>query len=241
MYIKHVSYLSLIIGIILLPACGPRYHKRNLKVLTNKNSEYVSTKNGITARAHVLTPNQTKTLFDGRGAQLTKEPIKVVHLAFTNTTDIPLILLPDNIGLSLLSDKLIKELCYDKTVSYVGSYALKGLGVASVIAALTCAPLAFGVVPLGYYLAIAGGGISGAIVTSTPVVSYVQTSKKVVQSNNQMYSDITKKMLVESKLIASGTTQDCLLFVFDKLYRSKFAVTLVDQCSKDIQTFNIKL
>lgn len=241
MYIKHLSYIIVIVGLLVLPSCGPRYNKRSLKVLTNKNSEYVSTKNGITARAHVLTPNQTKTLFDGRGSKLATEPVKVVHLAFTNTTDIPLFLLPENIGLALLSDKLIKEICYDKTMSYVGNYALKGLGVASVIAAITCAPLAFGVIPLGYYLAIAGGGISGAIVTSTPVVSYLQSSKRVAACNNTMYEDITRKMLVGSTVISSGTTQDCLLFVFDKLYRSKFAVTLVDQYSKDIQTFNIKL
>ncbi|MFZ5953753.1 MAG: hypothetical protein ACOYT8_01490 [Candidatus Dependentiae bacterium] len=239
----HLWYSRIYILLCLIPlaGCGPRYKRTQLAPLSNKNAEYVSTKSNVTVRAVKLPKSAIKNLFDGRGVKITRYPISVIQLSLSNYHNIPLFLTTQQVGLVLLSDKSIKDICFDSKSGYILKDCFKGLGIATMVTAMSCAPLAFGVIPIGYYCALAGGCVAAGTVVATPLVSFFQTKKNVCLSNQLLNADINQTLLFDSFMIPSCQTRQCLLFVLQKDYKPKFAITLTDQHNKEIQTFTIKL
>lgn len=230
-----------IMVLITITGCGPRIKQSSLIKLSNKNAEYVSTKNNVTIRAKKLPKPAIKNLFGVTGTKIAAHPIEVVHLCIGNYLDYPVCLTSDQVGVKLLADTYIKSLCYEDLTRYLVKDFFTGIGIAAALAVCSCGPLLVGVVPAGVYCAIAGGSLAGGIAISSPVVSYKTRKAKVEAVNSAIDSAIHKAMLIDSTMVLSGTVQDCLLFIAKKNYKSKFAITLTDQHNKEIQTFNIKL
>lgn len=236
----YSSVLTLII-LIVVSGCGPRVKHSSLIKLSNKNSNYVSTKNNVTVRAKKLSQHSIKNLFGSTAAKIASQPIDVVQVCIDNYLDYPVFLLADHVGVNLLSDAYIKSLCHQDLSHYLVKDFLTGIALAGAVAVCSCGPLIVGLVPLGAYCAIAGGSCAGLVALSVPVVSYKTRKPNVQTVNHAIDQAIARTMLIDRIAIPAGVSHDCLLFIARKNYKSKFAITLIDQDNKEIQTFNIKL
>lgn len=233
--------------LVLVPACGPRYRKKNLKPLTSINADYQETKNDVTLRAKALSASELVTLFNGRGNDIfehSKKQIHAVQLSCLNQSDTVYTVDKKSIGIPLIEiEKIYKKMAWSPAAQVTG-VALGGFGLGIGITAANAYLLSTGVfftMPLVASIA----GLTAALVPYSfllgiPYVCY-SLAKNGRSANDALEKDLSKKMIGDCLVISPKEQKDWLIFINQNDFSPSFLLTCSSLHSNELVTFNVNL
>jgi hypothetical protein len=129
---------TLLVALLVLPACSPTYQQKQLRHLERQTSSFEQTKDNVLLRVHPLAKEESDKLFDGRGYYLlrNKNPLQAIQITIFNKTDHTFILSSDMIDLALAPAKqIIKAIEYDRTAQTIIPFIIGAAAVTTRIAA----------------------------------------------------------------------------------------------------------
>lgn len=241
---KGVVIASLL---VLVPACGPRYKKRNLHPLTSVNADYQETKNELTVRAKSLTSQETNVLFNGRGTDLfneSKNQIHAIQLSCLNQSDKVYTVDKKSIGIPLVEiEKLYKKMAWSPGAQ-VTAAALGGCALAIGITAGNAYLLSTGVfftMPLVASVAgLTAMFVPYSLLFGVPYICY-SLAKNGRAANHALEKDLARKTVGDCLVISPKEQKDWLIFVNHVDFNPSFLVTFSNLLNKELITFDVDL
>jgi hypothetical protein len=243
---KLKSLISIFI-LLLLPCCGPRYHKRILKPVHKRAAHFQDIHDDIKVRVRTLNENEANKMFDGRGTYLftkdSKTTLVPVHILIKNHRDQSVTLSNKSINLPLVDYQRVVRRLQSNTVkrvfaiSVVGlvctTLVLTGAGIIGLFGAMSGLPIAIGA-------SYAGMALSGVFLISTPVGGYLDGSNSY-KANNILHQDIKEKTIANQLIIPPNGEQSVVVFVTQRNLKDQFTLQLALNQTSELITFNVDL
>lgn len=130
-------FVTILLALLVLPACGPSYQVKQLKHLERQTSSFEQTKDNVLLRVHPLSKSESDKIFDERGYYLlrNKHPLQAIQITVFNKTDNVFILSADMIDLTLApAAQVIKAIEYDRTAQTMVPLLIGTAGVITRVA-----------------------------------------------------------------------------------------------------------
>lgn len=230
--------LTAVSGLLLfiLPACGPRYKKTNLKPLTTATATYEQTKNNVCLRAKKLSKKETNELFDGRGHYLFKKrgilPVKEyaycpVQFTIHNESNHQLSLSPEDIALKQQDiEQIVKRLKFNPLWAFTKPVVISTAAFGATLSAVALTLILSGNPELILLLA---GDASSFLITATNSIGAAIGIKDAYQAstcNALIKEDVLEKTLTSETFIAPQDHLNKVIFVEENNLKESFGLTL---------------
>ncbi|GMU18839.1 MAG: hypothetical protein AMXMBFR12_00310 [Candidatus Babeliales bacterium] len=237
MLFTRISLATSVTCLLLLPACGPHYHRNQLPQIT-KTSVSHETKNNVTISAHHMNRADIQQTFGTRGRKLGYYGLCPIQLSIKNNSTDTFIFDPMHTTLPAVNHADVVYCLQNHTTRNTAGLVGLGLLATGAICIYTL-PFALwyyatGIITAGLYIGL--GTATGTLLLTPPVAVYY--AKQAHRANRRIYHNIKEVAVTHTRAIAPGQELDVILFTKKENCKKDFSLSLINEATQEVTRFN---